>query len=274
MKPRPTFRVPSLKVATRDEGGEGETERFIVREERYRSKKGGSQQGSYSSMSLLETLMASACFCAAAGFAAFLGVCSFSSSSACSAGSCEATVLRLFFCCWKPSWSTSAAAAEAPAGRAVAPRLSFFFADEVLGISDGVLRLRVRPDDDGLANESKLDGGGPLRGVAGAADAAAAAEASGANLLLPPPRGAALAAFLVEAALVADAFGAATGATAAALAEEAAPAFSFSNVMCGNLQFFSVHLQDPCFKKSLQIESGMITHSSGCVRLQRLRFSQ
>jgi hypothetical protein len=35
MKPRPTLSVPSLKVeATRGGGGEGETERFIVRERR------------------------------------------------------------------------------------------------------------------------------------------------------------------------------------------------------------------------------------------------
>ncbi len=97
----------------------------------------------------------------------------------------------------------------------------------------------------GLASLSKLEGGGSLRGVAGAADAAAAAvedEASDARVLLLPRRAAAAeaAAFFPDpaCALLAEEVG-------AALPEDCT--FHSSNVVWEYLHVFP-HLHDPCFR--------------------------
>lgn len=157
--------------------------------------------------------MTSACCCAAAAFVPFFAGLSASATS-CSACSAGTILRRLFFCGWKPSGATAGAAAAAKA-----EANGFFFAELA-----GVLVLRTRFDEEGLANLSKLEGAGPLRGVVGAAAAAAEeAGASGANELLLRLPAEPAAALDLAAALAGGAED-----EAAALAEDCA--FSASNV--------------------------------------------
>ena len=108
------------------------------------------------------------------------------------------------------------AAAGAAAAAAALPAClveNDFFA-EVLDA--GVLELRSRLDDEGLASLSRLDGGAALRGVVGATEAAAAeAVASEANMLLSRGASEGAAAFFRELDLAAAAWGAAAAELAA-----------------------------------------------------------
>ena len=79
---------PRKVESTRGIGGEGETERFIVREERDRGRGKRGQRGLYSSIS---TSMMSSGFCAAAAVDAFFGL----------------RLLFFFFCCYCSACSAS-----------------------------------------------------------------------------------------------------------------------------------------------------------------------